>query len=456
MIEKENKKTTSKKLTDAICKSLRRLDKRYYKSGDYPGLEFWVLTSGKKTWYYRYRTKNKNFQQRKRLGNYPVVGVVEAIKRAKVEADKIFKGEDPKEQIKSDLLKMQLGDAIRKYYQEELTTINQYRPSTIKGIKATFGPWIFRNTYEKDILLRTERVEDLQYKKLTSITPKMFKNLYQICGSRSPITANRLQEYLRKFWNDYIKADDNPFILDKKYKHSENVYLDFLDHIELPRVMKILVRIDERSGRLNNNYYKDNFLNPVSCLLLAFMLTTGRRPEEARSLTWGQFTPGGSARIDLIKTKTSKKNQKTRFNLGDDATNILNLISVDRLNNPESSFYYPIDDIRNKYIFPSKDYGRKLSNGKCKTPHVIDPAKTWASILSMSGVDRHMKLHSTRHSFATNFYRVTKDIKALADALGTTEAQALKYAKLVGETVVAGINKIKFFNDEKPVLKQVN
>ena len=74
----------------------------------------------------------------------------------------------------------------------------------------------------------------------------------------------------------------------------------------------------------------------------------------------------------------------------------------------------------------------------------------------MSGVDRHMKLHSTRHSFATNFYRVTKDIKALADALGTTEAQALKYAKLVGETVVAGINKIKFFDDEKPVLKQVN
>ena len=112
---------------------------------------------------------------------------------------------------------MQLGDAIRRYYQEELTTINQYRPSTIKGIKATFGPWIFRNTYEKDILLRTEKVEDIQYKKLSNITSKMFKNLYQTCGSRSPITANRLQEYLRKFWNDYVKADDDPFILDKKY-----------------------------------------------------------------------------------------------------------------------------------------------------------------------------------------------------------------------------------------------
>ena len=457
MIEKEiNKKSKAKKLTDAICRSLNRLDRPYFKSGDYPGLQFWIYPSGKKTWRFQYRVKGKKYQERKRLGNYPIVGVVEAIKRAKAEADKIFKGEDPKEQIKSDLLKLQLGDAIRKYYQEELTSINQYRPSTIKGIKGTFGPWIFRNTYEKDILQRTERVEDLQYKKLSSITPKMFKNLYQVCASRSPITANRLQEYLRKFWNDFVKADDNPFILNKKYKNTENVYLDFLDHIELPRVMKNLVRIDELSKRLNYSYYEQCFLNPVSCLLLAFMLTTGRRPEEARSLTWAQFTKGGSPRIDLIKTKTSKKNQKTRFNLGDDANDILNLISKDRLNNPDSSFYFPINDIRNKYIFPSKDYGRKLKDGKCKTPHVIDPSKTWASVLSMSGVDRHMKLHSTRHTFATNFYRVTKDIKATADALGTTEAQALKYAKLVGETVVAGINKIKFFDDEKPVLKQVN
>ena len=254
---------------------------------------------------------------------------------------------------------MQLGDSIRKYYEEELTTINQYRPSTIKGIKAIFGPWIFRNTYDKDILQRSERVEDLQYKKLASITPKMFKDLYQVCGSKSPITANRLQEYLRKFWNDFIKLDDNPFILDKKYKHTENIYLDFLDHIELPRVMGNLVRIDERSGKLNYSYYKQNFLKPVSCLCLAFKLSTGRRPEEARSLTWGQFKRGGSPRLELIKTKTSKKNKKTTFRLGGDAESILNLISKDRLNNPDSAFYYPINDIRNKYIFPSKGLWKK-------------------------------------------------------------------------------------------------
>ena len=59
---------------------------------------------------------------------------------------------------------------------------------------------------------------------------------------------------------------------------------------------------------------------------------------------------------------------------------ILDLISVDRLNNPESAFYYPIDDHRNSYVFPSKDYGRNLGNGKKgKSLSLINPNKTWAN-----------------------------------------------------------------------------
>ena len=76
--------------------------------------------------------------------------------------------------------------------------------------------------------------------------------------------------------------------------------------------------------------------------------------------------------------------------------------------------------------------------------------------MKLGGVVRHMKVYATRHTFATNFYRETRDIKALAEALGTTEEIALKYAKLVGQTVVDGINKIKFFDEDKVVLKQVN
>ena len=115
----------------------------------------------------------------------------------------------------------------------------------------------FRNTYDKNKLEILNRVEDIQYKKLSSITPKMFKQLFQLVGSSSPIVANRLQEYLRKFWNDFVKEPNNPFLIKKKYKFDEVVYLDFLDPTELKELMKTLVQIDERSGRLNMEYYKE-------------------------------------------------------------------------------------------------------------------------------------------------------------------------------------------------------
>jgi len=444
------------KLTDAICRSLNRLDKKYYKPGNFPGVQFWVLTSGTKTWYYQYRTPNKKYPVSKRLGNYPHVGLVEAHKKAKQLAQNIFNGIYPEEQEKSDIMKMQLGEALKNYYIDELTEANRHRPSTIKNIKAIFKVWIFRNTYDKEILNKLLRADDIQYKKLSSITPKMFKNLFQIVGSKSPTTANRLQNYLRKFWNDYVKEADNPFLMKKKFMYDENVYLDFLDPTELKRVMKVLVQVDQRTGRLNKDYYIKRKLNPVSCLLLAFLLTTGRRTEEASSLTWNQYLKGDEPRIRLFETKTSKKNQKLIFGLGDDAVKVLNLILKDRLNNPDSRFYFPVNDPRNNCIFPSKDYGRKLANGKCKSLHIIDPDKTWDKSLKLGGVERHMKVYATRHTFATNFYRETRDIKALAEALGTTEEIALKYAKLVGQTVVDGINKIKFFDEDKVILKQVN
>ena len=93
-------KSKSKKLTDAICRDLPRLDKKYYKPGDYPGLQFWVLPSGTKTWYFQYNSKSRNYQKRKHLGQYPHVEVNEATKKAKSIAIKIFNGTDPEEKRK--------------------------------------------------------------------------------------------------------------------------------------------------------------------------------------------------------------------------------------------------------------------------------------------------------------------------------------------------------------------
>ena len=101
--------------------------------------------------------------------------------------------------------------------------------------------------------------------------------------------------------------------------------------------------------------------------------------------------------------------------------NILQLIERDRLNNPESYFYFPIGDERNKYIFPSKAYGRKIKGGTSKNLYLLDPGATWGSALKMGGVARHMKIHSTRHSFATNFAKtLLKTIQYYNFSIGET------------------------------------
>ena len=170
-------KSKAKKLTDAMVRSYNRLDKDQIIPGDFPGLYLWVLKSGVKTWKYQQRIKGKKYPYRKTLGKYPTVGVNEALARAKQLSHKIYGGIDPREEIKSEALNIQMGVAIKKYYQELLTESNQYRSSTIKGVKAIFNPWIFRSTYDKNILGRLENVEDIQYKKLSMITGKKLLNI---------------------------------------------------------------------------------------------------------------------------------------------------------------------------------------------------------------------------------------------------------------------------------------
>jgi len=54
-------------------------------------------------------------------------------------------------------------------------------------------------------------------------------------------------------------------------------------------------------------------------VFIACLLATGRRTEEASSLTWNQYFQGDEPRIKLLETKTSKKNQKLIFPIGKDA-----------------------------------------------------------------------------------------------------------------------------------------
>ena len=109
---KDNYKSKAKNLTDAICRSLPHLDKRYMKPGDFPGLEFWVQPGGSKSWAYQYRIKGVKNPIRKALGTYPTIGVVQATNRAKKISTEIYEGIDPRSVEKVELLDKKIDVAV--------------------------------------------------------------------------------------------------------------------------------------------------------------------------------------------------------------------------------------------------------------------------------------------------------------------------------------------------------
>ena len=85
----------------------------------------------------------------------------------------------------------------------------------------------------------------------------------------------------------------------------------------------------------------------VACALIAYQLFSSRRTRsEASKIQWSMIRDGLVPTLKLEKTKTSKKNKKTDFAMGDDELDVIRTIKRDRLNNPKSKFYYPPEDPR--------------------------------------------------------------------------------------------------------------
>ena len=141
--------------------------------------------------------------------------------------------------------------------------------------------------------------------------------------------------------------------------------------------------------------------------------------------------------------------------MGDDELDVIRTIKRDRLNNPKSKFYYPPEDPRFNYVFPSAAYGRNIGEGRtAKSLYLVDVDKTWKKVLLLAGIKRKLKHYATRHTHATQLLRATGNLKLVADTLGITIKQASKYAKTQHEDVIEGKNKA-FKQKEKVVLKNI-
>ena len=434
-------------LTPGLCRDLKSKDKQYFVYDlNCPGLWLRIYPSGFKTWYYHYRPKGRPTTSIK-LGRLEMLNPSQARIRAKeIQAD-IVRGNDPLERRKKWEVQLTFGEELKLWFKNSLT-VPRFAKSTIKTIKGSLGVWIFHNTHDPEVRKKLNVLEDLKHKKLSLITKKHIKKLHGVISEKSPYMANRVVAYLKMFFNHVLDKDqDNPCkIPSEGFLNEEKEYLDFLNETELEAVINKAFKKDERNGRLLTSHYKQRNLSPVSCCLIAFALGTGRRTRSEASNVQKNYLhmTGKKPRLVLPKTKTSRKQKdpKLSFGLGSFAVDVINTIKKENLF-ADSAFYFPNDE-RNKYLFPSKDFGRITGpNAKPgKTPYVVDVRRTWDKLLKMVGITRHLKVYATRHSVASAVLDKTGNLKIVAETLGTSVKTAAKYSKLKDDTVVETLDKI--------------
>ena len=448
------------KLTDAFIKNINHQDRdQFFSMQGTEGLTLVVYKypSKSKTWFYQYRPRGKN-SVRLKVGTYEELGITKAVSRAKKISNEIFSGKDPYAARQSFKGENTLGEQIKESY-KTVFTATRYRPSTITAIKNIFGIYIFRRTLNTNIREVFNQLDNIQHIKISSITNNQIVKFHQILGARTPRLANMFVEYLRMVFNIWISrgiTNNQPCLIKKEDKFEEKEYLDFLREDELDRVRSIIINKDLKTGRFLESHYKKYKLSVVACALIAYQIFSSRRTRsEASPMQWSMINDGLVPTLKLIRTKTSKKNQKTDFGMGEDELDVIRTIKKDRLNNPKSKFYYPPEDPRFDFVFPSAAYGRDLGHGrKAKSLFLTDVDKTWKKVLLLAGIKRNLKHYATRHTHATQLLRATGNLKLVADTLGITIKQASKYAKTQHEDVIEGKNKA-FKQKVKEPLKNI-
>jgi len=396
---------------------------------DKKGNEF----EGSKTWIFRHHSRRDKTVKDWKVGRASDITLEKAKQEVSSIKVKLAKGIEPSVERKKKEAEEILGGLVKKYCQTHLTVSNGFRQNTITGIKDCFRVWIFRKTKDLSCIKRFID-KDISKLKITKVDKDLIKEIHKSIGSTGKTyAANRFVAYLKMFFtwaieNKYFEKE-NPCKIKKELLFPEKRYEGRLTSDERERVYDNAILIDHRSGRLNLDQYVARVLRPVESLLAAFQLASGRRTKsEAASIRWDMIN-FPLKQITYDQTKTSKKNDKYTFPLGPKAIEILQLIERDRLNNPDSPFYFKLGDIRMKYVFPTRKYGSKTGAGKiCTTPYVQTIKQTWSKLLKMAGVERKLKNYASRHTVGSIVIEETSDPNAVAEILGTTVETALGYA----------------------------
>ena len=247
---------------------------------------------------------------------------------------------------------------------------------------------------------------------IKTITKDDYINLHTAISRYCKTQANRVMEDARKI-EEYaleIKAMQRPRVSFPKKELNK----------ELKRIQKedpytpAEIRAYRKSGLSLIREDRGRYLVSVMELLTAAELGT-RSKSEVYSLTWNQI----NLKMNWIMQVDVKNEEPFRKKIDYRTKAILRIMAIHRrsINHRDKRF---------AYVFPAL-------NKKYKTKYLTDPRKTHRRIIKNAGL-KYKCPHFLRHSWATNTYAATQDIKGVASLNNWKDLKSVEiYSKVSDE-----------------------
>ncbi len=388
------------KLTKTYVESLKAVDKPITAwdqgSGNVSGFCVQVYPSGKKTYYYVYRTKGDRKKKRITLGTHGQITCEKAREDAQRYAGDVAhrvdpvvkerekaeqkKEEDPKDLLFKDFLPIFIEKHCKVYYKK--TTLEKDNSQIKLRILPFFGEKALCSITKKDILTFKDSLAQKQ------------------------ATYNRCVDLLSCAFNkailwDYLPNGINPCHSIAKYKANKKER--FLNNSELTQLTATLEKQQEWS--LESSYV----LGAIQ--MLAY---TGCRKSEILTLKWADVQLDQNC-IHLKDSKTGEKIVP------------LNSLSKAVL---ESMEHQP----DNPYVFCGRKPGK----------HLTDPKKRWFKIRKMLSIE-DVRMHDLRHTFASMAIKSGLGLYQVSKLLGHRNIQTtMRYAHIEKEELVKSAKAVEF------------
>lgn len=333
-----------------------------------------IYPSGKKTYFFQYRNKDRVSHQIK-LGVHGNITTELAREKATQLALKVSAGEDPS--MKTPLSAIQsptMQDLAEKYL--KLHAENENRPKSIKENKSMLKNYILKK-------FGTRKVDSITVEDIQTLHASLHKKR---------VRSNRILSLLHTMFKLAVQWKwrvDNPVSGIKKYQ--ENKRTRWLQEEEMKRLLSTL----------------DVSPYQTTANIIRLLLLTGARKHEVLTATWDQFDLAKG--IWTKEAHTTKQKKMEHIPLSPAAISLLKTINAEANDSP--------------FLFPGKIEGKPLQDIK----------RSWASICKQA-ILKDFTIHDLRHTYASHLVSSGLSLSIVGKLLGHTQASTTqRYAHLADE-----------------------